>query len=104
MVQSLLAPPTALLIYLIASGALWVIARALAGPAQPNSLQQSTYASGEPPPHGAAAPGYRQFFLIALFFAVLHLGVLVLATGAGSPVTMLYGLGLLITLMIMILG
>ena len=31
-------------------------------------------------------PGYRQFFVIALFFAVLHLGVLMLGSSGLTPV------------------
>ena len=51
-----------------------------------------------------AAPGYRPFFVVALFFAVLHLGVLVLATGIPSPVMRIYLLGLLLALLALILG
>ncbi len=51
-----------------------------------------------------AAPGYRPFFVVALFFAVLHLGVLVLATGISSPVMRIYLLGLMLALLALILG
>ena len=51
-----------------------------------------------------AAPGYRPFFVVALFFAVLHFGVLVLATGIPSPVMRIYLLGLMLALLALILG
>ena len=51
-----------------------------------------------------AAPGYRPFFVVALFFAVLHLGVLVLGTGVSSPVLIIYLCGLMLALLALILG
>jgi hypothetical protein len=42
--------------------------------------------------------------VIALFFAVLHLGVLMLGTGSLSPIALLYLVGLLLALLALILG
>ena len=55
-------------------------------------------------PTRLAAPGYRPFFVVALFFAMLHLGVLVISTGKPSPVMIIYLIGLLVALMALILG
>ena len=51
-----------------------------------------------------AAPGYRQFFVIALFFAVLHLGVIMVGSSDLSSVTIVYLLGLILALVALILG
>jgi hypothetical protein len=51
-----------------------------------------------------AAPGYRQFFVVALFFAVLHLGVLMIGSSDFSPVAGVYLLGLILALIALILG
>jgi hypothetical protein len=64
---------------------------------------------------GKAAPGYRRFFIVALFFAVIHLGALVLATiglaggaaalGPGIWLALLiYLAGLALALLIMLLS
>ena len=49
-------------------------------------------------------PGYRQFFVIALFFAVLHLGVIMVGSSDLSSVTVIYLLGLILALIALILG
>lgn len=104
MTDILLSPPVALLIYLVLAGILSGAGRSLASPGRPSAMKSSTYASGEAPPARAAAPGYRPFFVIALFFAVLHLGVLVLASGELSMAAALYLAGLMLTLIALALG
>jgi NADH:ubiquinone oxidoreductase subunit 3 (subunit A) len=104
MENALLFPPIAFLIYLVLVGILYALGRYLAGPSHATALKKSTYSSGEAPPVHAAAPGYRPFFVIALFFAILHLGVLVLGTGGLTPVTVIYLAGLLLALSALILG
>ncbi|MCB8987896.1 MAG: hypothetical protein H6661_09140, partial [Ardenticatenaceae bacterium] len=49
-------------------------------------------------------PGYRPFFVIALFFAVLHLGVLMLGSSIPSPISVLYLAGLILALIALVLG
>ena len=79
--QILFTPLIAFLIFLALAILIGLLGRRLAGPSKYSQLKSSTYSSGELPPTMLAAPGYRPFFVVALFFAVLHLGVLVLATG-----------------------
>lgn len=81
-----------------------ILGRSLAGPSKYSRIKSSTYSSGELPPTMLAAPGYRPFFVVALFFAVLHLGVLVLGSGVASPVMRIYLLGLMLALLALILG
>jgi NADH:ubiquinone oxidoreductase subunit 3 (subunit A) len=104
MQELFLSPPIALLAYVVLVGILYGLGRLLAGPAQKTPLKISTYASGEAPPTRAAAPGYRPFFVVALFFAVLHLGVLVIGVGGLTPLTGLYLVGLALALLALILG
>ena len=104
MTHLLLIPPIAFLLNLLLVGLLSAVGRALAGPERPNPLKNNTYSSGEAPPHGAAVPGYRSFFIVALFFAVLHLGVLILGSSNLTPITALYLAGLLLALVALILG
>jgi NADH:ubiquinone oxidoreductase subunit 3 (subunit A) len=104
MADILLAPPVAFLLYLALGGLLLGLGRALAGPARPTALKASTYASGEEAGRGQASPGYQQFFRIALFFAMVHLGVLVLGSGGPAPIVAAYVAGLLLVLAALILG
>jgi NADH:ubiquinone oxidoreductase subunit 3 (subunit A) len=99
----LLAPPIAFLLYLALGSLLLGLGRALAGPARPTPLKTSVYASGEAPKRGHAAPGYVQFFPIALFFAIVHLGVLVVGSGGPSLMVGAYLIGLLLVLLVLVL-
>lgn len=99
-----LSPPIAFLSYVILVGILHLVGRFLAGPTKSTPLKASTYASGEAPPTTAAVPGYRPFFVVALFFAILHLGVLVLGTSGFSGVPGIYLVGLLLALVALLLG
>ena len=103
--QILLTPPIAFLIYLALVFLLALFGKGLAGRSKETSqFKSSTYSSGEAPPTRLAAPGYRPFFVVALFFAVLHLGILVMSTGNSSPVMIIYLLGLMLALLALILG
>jgi NADH:ubiquinone oxidoreductase subunit 3 (subunit A) len=102
----LLAPPLAFLAYLILAALLAGLGSRLAGqPSAPRSpLQHSWYASGEAPASRRARPGYQPFYLVAVFFAVVHLAVLVLATSGMAPLAGVYLLGVLLILVALILG
>ncbi len=103
--QILLVPPLAFLVYLLLVWLLSLFGKRLAsGPQAASALKVSTYSSGEAPPTRLAAPGYRPFFVVALFFAVLHLGILVMSTGSITPAIIVYLVGLVIALVALILG
>lgn len=104
MTEILLIPPVAFILYLLLVGVLSGFGRVLAGAEQPNPLKSSTYTGGERPHRSRGVPGYRPFFVVALFFAVLHLGVLMLGSGGLGPVAALYLVGLLLALLALILG
>ncbi len=99
----LLSPALAFLIYLLLVAILSGFGRLLAGPGQPSDQKSSPYASGEAAPPVRGVPGYGPFFVIALFFAILHLGALVLGLGGSSWIASLYLAGLAIALIALIL-
>ncbi len=100
----LLSPPVAFLIYVPLVLLIFLLGRALAGREHPDTVKSSVYNSGEEAPHSTAAPGYRPFFLIAFFFAILHLGVLVLGSGGFTLASGAYMVGLALALVALILG
>ena len=102
--EILLIPPIAFFVYLILVTVLTGFGRMLAGPSRASALKSSTYASGEAAPVHGAMPGYRSFFVIALFFAMLHLGVLMLGSSSFTPVAGAYLVGLMLALLALMLG
>lgn len=89
---SILTPPLALIIYIALVLVLYGFGRWLAPNVRKNLEKSSIYAGGEVANTSKAAPGYRRFFVVALFFAVLHLGALVLATaGLAGGITLTAG-------------
>jgi NADH:ubiquinone oxidoreductase subunit 3 (subunit A) len=104
--EVLLYPPIAFVTYLVLVGVLSGVGRALAIPAHSHAdaTKTSAYASGEIGETYQAAPGYRQFFVVALFFAVLHLGMLLAGSSGLTLVTAAYIVGLILALVALILG
>jgi len=100
----LLTPPVAFPIYILLVALLAAAGRGLAGASRPSGMQSTTYSSGETPPESVASPGYKPFFRVALFFAIVHLGILVLGTSSLTPLTGVYLLGLLVVLLALTLG
>ena len=104
METALLIPPVAFLIYVALVFVLKGFGKVMAGKEKPSEAKSSLYASGENLVNVSGAPGYRPFFLIALFFAVLHLGVLMLGSSNLTWIAGLYLLGLILALVALILG
>ena len=100
----LLSPPVAFLVYIPLVTIIALAGRSMAGPDKSNPIKSSVYGSGEKASTQLAAPGYRPFFLIAFFFAILHLGMLVLGSGSLDTVAPLYVVGLMLALVAFILG
>ncbi len=101
--EILLAPPFAFVIYLLVAGGLMLLGKAMAGSSRSSPFKRSLYASGNPPPK-AVAPGYRAFFVVALFFAALHLGALIIGSSDLSAFAAVYLIGLALTLLALLLG
>jgi NADH:ubiquinone oxidoreductase subunit 3 (subunit A) len=102
--QYILSPPVAFAIYVLLVVGLFVVSGAVAARGAPNESKTSSYSSGEIAQGGAATPGYRPFFMVAFFFAILHLGVLVVGSGGFTLVTGAYILGLIFSLVALALG
>jgi NADH:ubiquinone oxidoreductase subunit 3 (subunit A) len=100
----LLSPPVAFLLYIPLVTIIALIGRSMAGARKAGLEKRSTYSSGEKAQTQLAAPGYRPFFLVAFFFAILHLGMLVLGSGSLDIISPVYVLGLLLALVALILG
>jgi NADH:ubiquinone oxidoreductase subunit 3 (subunit A) len=101
---TLLAPPLAFLMYLGLVGVLFGLGRLLADRRPSTRRASIIYSSGEAPARTRAAPGYQPFFGVALFFAILHLGILIASTGALGVVGLAYIGGLLLVLLVVLLG
>lgn len=101
---TLLTPPLAFLMYLGLVGILLGLGQLLAGKRPSTRRGAIIYSSGEAPARARAAPGYQPFFGVALFFAILHLGVLIASTGALGPIGLAYIGGLLLVLLVVLLG
>jgi len=100
----LLSPPMAFLIYIPLILVIIWFGRQLAGPERSDPSKSRLYGSGEEAPMFTAAPGYKPFFLVALFFAILHLGMLVLGLASQSLVSVVFLVGLAVGLLALILG
>ena len=101
----LLSPPVAFLIY-SALGALIFLYGKMSAPVEDiaDDQKRSLYGSGEAGPEERGVPGYKPFLLISLFFALMHLGVLVIGTGSLNSETGIYTFILMISLAALILG
>jgi NADH:ubiquinone oxidoreductase subunit 3 (subunit A) len=100
----LLSPVIAFLIYFAVVSVVSGLGRLFSAKGRASQFKSATYASGEENDPLPAAPGYRQFFVIALFFAILHLGVLMIGSSDLSSVAGIYLLGLILALIALILG
>ena len=100
----ILSPLVAFLIYLILVFIVSGLGKLFSATGRKTEFKTATYASGEESDPLPAAPGYRQFFVVALFFAILHLGVLMIGSSGLSAVAVPYLLGLILALIALILG
>jgi len=104
MADILFSPLVAFLIYFLVVSAFSGLGRIFSARGRETEFKSATYASGEANDPTLAAPGYRQFFVIALFFAVLHLGVLMVGSSGLSKAATPYLLGLILALVALVLG
>ena len=100
----ILSPLVAFLLYLVVVIIVSRLGKLFSAKGHNAEFKTATYASGEESDPLPAAPGYRQFFVVALFFAILHLGVLMIGSSGLSAVAVPYLLGLILALIALILG
>jgi NADH-quinone oxidoreductase subunit A len=76
----LLSPPIAFVVFLAVAFGLYAVGRGMAPKLTKAGGKLTTYACGENIPGVKVQFGYRLFFYIALFFTMMHVAVLVIAT------------------------
>ena len=79
-ISVLLSLPVAFLLFLGAAALLYALGSRLAPKLRAVGGKLTTYACGEDIPGVKIQFGYRLFFFIALFFTIMHVAVLVIAT------------------------
>jgi NADH-quinone oxidoreductase subunit A len=85
-IEVLLSPPVAFFVFLAAAFGLYALGRGMAPKLTNVGGKLTTYACGENIPGAKVQFGYRLFFFIALFFTMMHVAVLVIATVPAGPI------------------
>ncbi len=81
----LLAPPLAFVMFLGIAGLVYGFGGLLGAKSKPSVEKLEPYACGEPFVAEKFRFGYRRFFIAAIFFTVMHVAVLCVATVPGGP-------------------
>jgi NADH-quinone oxidoreductase subunit A len=79
-IEVLLSPPVAFFVFLAVAFGLYALGRGMAPKLTDVGGKLTTYACGENIPGVKVQFGYRLFFFIALFFTMMHVAALVIAT------------------------
>jgi NADH-quinone oxidoreductase subunit A len=85
----LLSPPIAFVIFLVFFYILYMLGGLVAPKVKKEGGKLATYACGEDVPGSKIQFGYRLFFFIALFFTMMHVAALVVATLPRGPLVFL---------------
>jgi NADH:ubiquinone oxidoreductase subunit 3 (subunit A) len=80
----LLSPPVAFLICLLFSAAIYGFGRLVEEKAKPAAGKYEPYACGEEYLAEKTEFGYRKFYIAAIFFTIMHVAVLTIATVPGG--------------------
>jgi NADH-quinone oxidoreductase subunit A len=75
-----LSPPVAFFLILIAAILLYLLGKRMAPKPNNTGGKLTSYACGEDMPGTKVQFGYRLFFFVALFFTIMHVAALVIAT------------------------
>ncbi|MHB8054360.1 MAG: hypothetical protein ACYDH3_03840 [Candidatus Aminicenantales bacterium] len=78
--EFLLSPPVAFFLVLAVSGLVYLLGKRMAPKLTRTGGKLTSYACGEDMPGMKIQFGYRLFFFIALFFTIMHVAALVIAT------------------------
>jgi NADH-quinone oxidoreductase subunit A len=95
--EFLLSPPVVFLLFLAAAFLLYALGKAMAPGPNRTPGKLSTYACGEDIPGEKVQFGFRLFYTFALFFTIMHVAALVIAT---IPIGKIAFLALIYLLMI----
>ena len=86
MIDILLSPPIAFIIFLALFYLLYGLGSLMAPKVNKAGGKLASYACGEDIPGQKVQFGYRLFFFIALFFTMMHVAALVVATVPAGPI------------------
>jgi len=86
LMEILLSPPLAFLVFLALFTLIYFLAGRLAPRLSAVGGKLKSYACGEDIPGSKVQFGYRLFFFIALFFTMMHVAALVVATLPAGPI------------------
>jgi NADH-quinone oxidoreductase subunit A len=82
----LISPPVAFLVFLAVGFLVYWLGSRLAPKLKKEGGKLATYACGEDLPGVKLQFGYRLFFFVALFFTLMHVAALVIATIPGGKI------------------
>jgi NADH-quinone oxidoreductase subunit A len=86
--EILLSLPVAFILLLAASGLLYLLGKRMAPKPNPTPGKLASYACGEDIPGMKIQFGYRLFFFVALFFTIMHVAALVIATAPAGKIAL----------------
>jgi len=81
----LLSPPIAVLFFLLLGYGLYALGYGMAGAVKPEPGKDETYACGQEYETQQFQFGYQKFFIAALFFTVMHVAIMTIATVPWGP-------------------
>ena len=84
--EILLSPPVAFLVFLLVFASVYWAGGRMAPKVRKAGGKLTSYACGEDIPGAKIQFGYRLFFMIALFFTMMHVAALVVATLPRGPI------------------
>jgi NADH:ubiquinone oxidoreductase subunit 3 (subunit A) len=82
----LLSLPVAFVLFTAIAGLLYLLGKRMAPKLNKAGGKLTTYACGEDIPGAKIQFGYRLFFFIALFFTIMHVATLMIATVPGGKI------------------
>jgi len=79
-IEFLISPPVAFVLFLALAWLVYLVGKRMAPKLNRAGGKLTTYACGEDIPGAKVQFGYRLFFFIALFFTIMHVAALMIAT------------------------
>ena len=100
----ILSPPITFIIYLLLSLGISAVSKKLAAQGTVSRRKEKPYACGEDLATNQGQPDYSEFFMLAFFFTIVHVVVLVVATNPnGLTVTSAVYVGVTVLALFMLL-
>ncbi|MCX6564483.1 MAG: hypothetical protein NTU60_12925 [Candidatus Aminicenantes bacterium] len=79
-IEFLISPPVAFVLFLAVAFLVYLVGKRMAPKMTRTGGKLTSYACGEDIPGTKVQFGYRLFFFIALFFTIMHVATLIIAT------------------------